>query len=55
MKENETEIWYELRDGKYFCKKCNQPLIAQTVKEAFVLDAPTEGVSYHCQKCNRRQ
>ena len=53
MTANETEAWYEVRDGQYFCKNCNQLLIGQTVKEAFVLNAPTEGASYHCGRCNR--
>ena len=55
MKANEAEAWYEIRDGEYYCKECEQLLVGQTVKEAFVLDAPTEGAYYRCDKCQRSE
>jgi hypothetical protein len=51
MKINETESWYEVRDGQYFCKDCNEPLVGQTMREAFVLDAPVIASYHHCSKC----
>jgi RNase P subunit RPR2 len=53
MATDSAELWYEIRDGQPFCKKCNQPLVGQTMKEAFILDAPTEGVMYHCDGCKQ--
>jgi hypothetical protein len=47
------EMWYEIRDGQYFCKACNRSLVGVMMKEAFVLDAPTEGVQYHCEGCHK--
>jgi hypothetical protein len=45
--------WYEIRDGEYFCKECDRPLIGVTVKEAFVLDAPSVAAHYHCDGCKK--
>jgi hypothetical protein len=43
MKANEAKVWYEIRDGEYYCKDCNQPLTGQTVKEAFVFRCAIRG------------
>jgi hypothetical protein len=47
------DVWYEIRDGQYFCKACDLPLVGVTVKEAFVLNAPTVAAHYHCDGCKR--
>lgn len=53
MTANDPESWYEMRNGQYFCKVCNKPLTGQTMKEAFVIDAPSEGTYYFCESCGR--
>lgn len=53
MTATDPDAWYEIRHGQYFCKKDNRPLIGQTMKEAFVLDAPSESTFYSCEVCGR--
>lgn len=47
------ELWYEVRDGQYFCKACNRPLTGVTVKDAFVLNAPSVATHYSCDGCHK--
>ena len=50
---NDAELWFESREGKYFCKQCDQALVGVTMREAAVLDAPVEGAHYHCERSDK--
>lgn len=53
MMANDTELWYGIRDGEYFCKKDDRLLTARTVMEAFVPDTPSVVTCYSCESCGR--
>jgi RNase P subunit RPR2 len=53
MTVNDAGLWYEIRDGQPFCKNCDRPLVGVTVREVGVLDAPVEGIHYHCDGCGK--
>jgi hypothetical protein len=46
-------VWFEFRDGNPvpFCKKRNRQVVAVTMREAGVWDAPLTGIHYRCEGC----
>jgi hypothetical protein len=46
-----SEMWYEVVDGQYSCKECNQPMVRVAIKEAST--GATEADCYRCDGCNK--
>ncbi len=51
--QSTTKNWYSVCDGKYFCSDCNEQLVAHSVSESFVFEAPLDETVHTCANCGR--